>query len=398
MAIASHAQSVVATPKGELDSPIALYVHVPFCLSKCNYCDFNTYEGIENLMPDFVDALVTEIQLWSERLSKPGVASVFFGGGTPSYLPSESITRVMGIVDDSTHIASDAEITLEANPDDVDQGKAGSWIDSGFNRISIGVQSFHDPLLEALSRRHSADNASYAVAMARKAGFGNINIDLMYGLPNQTLPIWESTLCRAIELETEHLSLYGLQIEPGTPLHRDVNRGAIPTPSDDLAADMYELAIEMLDDAGYEHYEISNWAKPGFRSRHNLAYWLNRPYLGVGPGAHSSMDGQRFANMKSPRRYRNTIVGGDIPIDFTETTSIEMGMSETMMLGLRLSDGVSTTEFKDRFGRSLESVYGAEIRSLARSGLIAHTGDQIRLTHRGKLLGNTVFEQFILTE
>ncbi len=398
MAIASQTQSALAVPDGALDSPIALYVHIPFCLSKCNYCDFNTYEGIENLMPSFVDALVAEIDLWTARLDGPEITSIFFGGGTPSYLRAESIARVMEAIDASAYVAPNAEITLEANPDDVDAVKSASWIDAGFNRISIGVQSFHDPLLGALSRRHSADDASDAVATARDAGFGDINIDLMYGLPNQSSSMWETTLRRAVDLETEHLSLYGLQIEPGTPLHRDVNRGTLPTPGDDLAADMYELAIETLDDAGYEHYEISNWAKPGHRSEHNLAYWLNKPYLGLGPGAHSSMSNCRFANMKSPRRYINTVAEGSIAVDFTEITSSDMAMSETMMLGMRLAEGVSATEFRDRFGRSLESVYGSEIRWLERSGLVEHAGDRIRLTDRGKLLGNTVFEQFILTE
>ena len=398
MAIASQTQSALAIPDGALDTPIALYVHIPFCLSKCNYCDFNTYEGIENLMPSFVDALVAEIHLWTARLDGPEITSIFFGGGTPSYLPAESIARVMEAIDASASVAPNAEITLEANPDDVDAVKSASWIDAGFNRISIGVQSFHDPLLGALSRRHSSDDASDAVATARDAGFGSINIDLMYGLPNQSSSMWETTLRRAVELETEHLSLYGLQIEPGTPLHRDVHRGTLPTPSDDLAADMYELAIETLDDAGYEHYEISNWAKPGHRSEHNLAYWLNKPYLGVGPGAHSSMSGCRFANMKSPRRYINTVAEGSIAVDFTEITSSDMAMSETMMLGMRLAEGVSATEFRERFGRSLESVYGSEIRWLERSGLVERAGDRIRLTDRGKLLGNTVFEQFILTE
>ena len=400
----------VSSATEELDAPIALYVHIPFCLSKCNYCDFNTYEGIESLMPPFVDALSTEIELWGKRLDGPDVVTIFFGGGTPSYLPSESITRLFDRIDRSMQIVSDAEITLEANPDDVDSIKSPGWLNAGFNRISIGVQSFYDPILSALSRRHSSVDATDAVKTARDAGFDNISIDLMFGLPKQTLSIWETTLNRAIELGTEHLSLYGLQVELGTPLHRDVQRGTVRTPSDDLAADMYELAMDLLGDAGYEHYEISNWAKPGYRSQHNLAYWLNKPYLGVGPGAHSSMFGKRFANMKSPRRYIErvgeascqddarafAIVEGESAIDFLETTSPPMAMSETMMLGMRLSEGVSNADFRNRFGEGLMSVYGSEIDDLVSTGLIEHTDDRIRLTRRGRLLGNSVFEQFIL--
>ena len=395
-----------------VDEPIALYVHIPFCLSKCNYCDFNTYEGIENLMPSFVDALDAEIEVWGQRLQRPRVSSVFFGGGTPSYLSIHSITRLLERVKSTMQIVADAEITLEANPDDVRLEKVKAWRGAGFNRISIGVQSFDDVILAALSRRHSADDAVCAVESARAYGFDNVSIDLMFGLPNQTIAVWEQTLERAIALGTEHLSLYGLQIEPGTPLHRDVQIGTVPTPDDDLAADMYEIAMDRLGDAGYEHYEISNWAKAGYRSKHNLTYWLNKPYLGVGPGAHSSMMGRRFANMKSPRGYIRSVseayraslpddfhvATGELAIDFVESTTRSMAMSETMMLGMRLSEGVSKSEFERRFETSIDTVYGPSIDALTRSGLIEVRGDTIRLTRRGRLLGNNVFEHFIIDE
>ena len=403
--------NVVTYAGNEVNEPIAVYVHIPFCLSKCNYCDFNTYEGIEPLMPSFVDALSPEIGMWGTRLSRPDVSTVFFGGGTPSYLPAESITLLSERLREATNIVPGAEITLEANPDDVSAEKADAWLEAGFNRISIGVQSFDDQILHALSRRHDSDRARLAVATARFAGFENISIDLMFGLPNQSLTVWEDSLKHAIELETDHLSLYGLQIEPGTPLQRDVERGTVPTPDDDLAADMYEMAMDYLSETGYEHYEISNWCKPGFRSRHNLAYWLNQPYLGVGPGAHSSMMGRRFANMKSPRRYISVIASasvsdevvdtpveqGEIAVDFVEDTSFEMAMSETMMLGMRLSEGMAKSEFQRRFGISMSGVYGQEISKLVSTGLIEDDGDRIRLTRHGKLLGNNVFESFIIT-
>ena len=363
-------------------------------------------------MPSFVDALSSEIDLWGTRLARPSVSTVFFGGGTPSYLPAESIAQLLSGLRDSTNINQDAEITLEANPDDVNVDKTNAWLDAGFNRISIGVQSFDDQILHALSRRHNADTATLAVDAARSAGFKNINIDLMFGLPNQTLNVWEHSLNRAIDLATNHLSLYGLQIEPGTPLQRDVQRGTVPTPDDDLAADMYEIAVDTLGDAGYQHYEISNWAKPGYQSQHNLAYWLNRPYLGVGPGAHSSMMGRRFANMKSPRRYIAAIASsmasekvvdmpvseGEIAVDFVETTSPEIAMSETMMLRMRLSEGVVRSEFKQRFETTIDDVYGREIAMLTAAGLIEDDSISIRLTRQGKLLGNNVFESFILSE
>ncbi len=391
---------------------IALYVHIPFCISKCNYCDFNTYEGIEALIPDFVDALSREIELWGRRLARPAVSSIFFGGGTPSYLPAGDICGLLAKIRDSATVIDDAEITLEANPDDVTNAKAHAWRDAGFNRISIGVQSFNEAMLASLWRRHTADSASEAVDTARTASFNNISIDLIFGLPNQTLHEWTDTLTRSIELDIQHLSLYGLQIEAGTPLHRDVQIGTMQRPDDDLAAQMYEVAMDTLADSGYEHYEISNWAKPGNRSRHNLAYWENRSYLGVGPGAHSSLAGLRFANMKSPRRYMQAISDsilnsdfttekiseGYIAIDFVEQTSHAMAMSETMMLAMRLAEGVSKTEFRNRFKSSIYSVYGDEIQILLRAGLIEDSEDHIFLTRRGKLLGNNVFEQFVLTE
>ena len=398
--------------KHDVSMTIGLYVHIPFCLSKCNYCDFNTYEGIETLMPTFVDVLSKEIALWGQRLDQPNVSTVFFGGGTPSYLPEHSIKNLFDAIRDNTRLEENLEITLEANPDDLTSDKAAAWVDTGFNRISIGIQSFDDGILAALSRRHSAVAASAAVMTARAAGFQNINIDLMYGLPNQSLSQWRETLLRAVNLCTEHFSLYGLQIEPGTPLHRDVQVGKLPTPSDDLAADMYETAIDVLEDAGYEHYEISNWAKPGFRSRHNSAYWLNLPYLGVGPGAHSSLNGRRFANIKSPRGYIQAIANvnlnqvnqtsemaaGDFAIDFVEVTSPKTAISETMMLGMRLAEGISKSEFQSRFNASFDNVYGAEIEYLTDAGLIEAQGERVALTRRGKLLGNTVFEQFLLTD
>ena len=395
-----------------VEEPIALYVHIPFCLSKCNYCDFNTYEGIENLMPSFVDALCVEIELWGQRLRCPSVSSIFFGGGTPSYLPTDSIVRLLGGINSTMQVAPDAEITLEANPDDVNFEKADMWRCAGFNRISIGAQSFDDTILRSLSRRHNVDDTFRALDAVRCVGFNNVSIDLMFGLPNQTLAVWEETLDRAVTLDTDHLSLYDLQIEPGTPLHRDVQTGMMPTPDDDLAADMYEMAMMQLEDARYEHYEISNWARDGNRSEHNLIYWRNKSYLGLGPGAHSSMMGTRFSNMKSPRGYIHSVSAaygvaesdhlsispGDLAIDFVETISRSMAMSETMMLGLRLSEGVSKSDFEGRFDVPIDTVYGPEISALSVSELIVERGDSIRLTRRGKLLGNNVFEQFIIDE
>ena len=391
---------------------IGLYLHIPFCLSKCHYCDFNTYEGIEGLIPRFVDALEREIIIWGKRLDASRVSTIFFGGGTPSYIPGECISRLMRAVNAEMIVDADAEITLESNPDDVTQEKLYQWLDAGVNRISIGVQSFNPSTLISLGRRHDADTAVNAVKSARSCGFKNISIDLMFGLPNQKIENWVSSLETAIELDTDHMSLYGLQIEPGTPLHRNVELGTTPLPDDDLAADMYEKSMVLLESSEYRHYEISNWCRPHMESQHNLRYWLNKEYLGLGPGAHSSLRGHRFANMKSPRRYTETILNfqesesfnenpiikqGFVAVDFVEQTTVEMSISETMMLGMRLSRGVSFKDFEQRYGVPMQDMYDDEIEDLISLRLIEYIPHGIRLTRHGKLLGNEVFQRFILT-
>ena len=393
----------------DLHHGIGLYIHIPFCAAKCTYCDFNTFAGIEPLMPAVVDALETELTLWSTRGDIPEWATVFFGGGTPSYLPATDIQRLIETASANYGIARDAELTLEANPDDISATKLASWQQAGINRLSIGIQSFNDTILRTLSRRHSSHDALNAVQDARQAGFRNISIDLMYGLPNQTLDDWNETLRIAADLNLPHLSLYCLQIERNTPMLVSVQTGQLPTPDDDLAADMYEAAMDALDAAGYEHYEISNWCLPGHRSRHNLGYWKNRPYLGIGPGAHSNLADTRFWNMKPPKQYVEAIRGannraaidtasvspGTMAVDDVEHTPFETQMAETMMLGMRLREGIRFDEFHRRFGRDVRSVYPAEVRELSEHGLITVDEERVRLTRRGKSLGNEVFQRFV---
>ena len=291
-------------PSGQpSESPLALYVHIPFCETKCPYCDFNTYTAIEPLIPSYCDALCREIVMWGRVLGRPALSSVFFGGGTPSYLPAERVEQVMDAVRREFEIRPDAEITLEANPGDLCEARLESYLRSGVNRLSIGVQSFDDGLLRMLGRRHSARQAADAYALAVAAGFDNASIDLMYGLPHQTLDHWQSTLERTGELAPPHVSMYCLTLEDGTPMQRWVDDGVMPDPDADLAADMYLLAQETMAGLDYRHYEISNWAVEGRESAHNLAYWLNRPYIGVGPGAHSHYASCRFSNVRSPREY-----------------------------------------------------------------------------------------------
>ena len=387
--------------------PEGLYVHIPFCATKCPYCDFNTYAGIESQMEPYLAALRKEIELWGAVLGGPRLETVFFGGGTPSYLPPGSLGMLLDAVRGSFGLAVEAEITAEANPDDLHADKLESLLEAGVNRLSIGVQSLDDDLLRLLGRRHSAGEALEAFTTARSAGFDNVSIDLMYGLPDQTLEQWGATLATALGMRPSHISMYCLTLEGGTPMERDAAAGRVSVPDGDLAADMYLMAEVQTAEAGYRHYEISNWAMPGRESRHNLLYWRNRPFLGVGPGAHSYLDGHRFHNLRSPREYIRRLEFGEpraqpggrifdgIPVvEGAEPVDRRLEMAETMMMGLRLDTGIEPALFAARFGGPPGEVYGEIIEELEDDGLLEAGNDRIVLTPRGRLLGNEVFGRF----
>jgi oxygen-independent coproporphyrinogen-3 oxidase len=386
---------------------LSLYVHIPFCETKCHYCDFNTYAGIEALIPGYLTALETEIRFWGDRLDRPAVSTIFFGGGTPSYVPIEGIEAICRAIYEAFDVDDAAEVTLESNPGDYSKRDLTRYLSAGINRLSIGVQSLDDDLLKSLSRRHDSATAIGAFKSARDAGFNDINLDLMFGLSSQTEDQWRSTLDRTIALEPDHLSLYALTLEPGTPLDALVNIGEVEEPDPDLAADMYLYSEKSLADAGYDHYEISNWSRPGRESKHNLAYWLNVPYLGVGPGAHSYLPNRRFAALRSPRRYVD-LLGATLPAGDPVDALLSVGLLEsvdpvtpvseladTMMMGMRLSRGIVSDEFEARFGASLQTVFGPVISDLSEMGLLVSDETGIRLSQSGHLLGNEVFERFV---
>lgn len=387
--------------------PEGLYVHIPFCATKCPYCDFNTYAGIEAMMGTYLAALRSEIELWGEVLGGPRLETVFFGGGTPSYLPEGSLDMLLDAIRGGFGLADDSEITAEANPDDLGDEKLTSLLEAGVNRLSIGVQSLDDGLLRVLGRRHTASEAIDAFNAARSAGFDNVSIDLMYGLPYQTPEQWGTTLDTALGLRPSHISMYCLTLEEGTPMERDAAAGRIPVPDGDLAADMYLAAEVKTAVAGLRHYEISNWAIPGRESCHNLIYWRNRPFLGVGPGAHSYLAGHRFHNIRSPREYIRRMTNGEPPrestgrpfesipvVEAAEPVGRRLEMAETMMMGLRLDTGVDSGQFAERFGEPPAYVYGEVIEELADDGLLETSGGSFVLTPRGRLLGNEVFSRF----
>lgn len=395
------------------ETGMSLYIHVPFCQTKCPYCDFNTYQGIEGLMSPFLGALSTELQLWGQVLEHPRVNTVFFGGGTPSYLPEGSIGAVLEATGQAFSIVEDAEITIEANPGDLSREACERLLGQGVNRLSIGVQSLDNDLLNLLGRRHNTEQAIEAFRSARDAGFTNINLDLMYGLPHQSMQQWQDTLQRLVALSPAHISLYCLTLEEGTPLHKWVKEGKVPEPDSDLAADMYHYAEKLLEQAGYHHYEISNWAVPGFPSQHNLAYWLNLPYLGVGPGAHSRLGNYRFWEVNSPRGYIDKVrqwaevtpkplaalteeaLQGILPVDGQEFIDADLAAAETMFLGLRLLDGMDLAENSERAGTDLSVKYQAEIAELTDLGLLEQEGNCLRLTKEAYLIANQVFTRFL---
>ena len=397
-----------------LSGGLALYVHIPFCRTRCPYCDFNTHAGIDALIPRYVKALQAEIADWGRLLDRPPARTVFFGGGTPSCLPPRDIAALCAAAREAFAVPDDAETSLEANPGDCDPGRLASYLDAGINRLSIGVQSFDDALLETLGRRHDSAQAETAFRLASDAGFANVNLDLIFGLPGQTIDQWQASLDRALQCGPEHLSLYALTLEPGTPMERRVRDGRMPAPDPDLAADMYELAEATLAQAGFRHYEISNWALPGRECRHNLAYWRMEPYLGAGAGAHSFLLERRFANVASPHAYADRLPPARKPtrepdstahpasamsnagaVESIEETTPESLMADTMMMGLRLNSGVNDADFRSQFGAGLAATFGPVIDELSDAGLLESDGEGIRLTPRGRLLGNEAFGRFV---
>ncbi len=383
---------------------LSLYIHIPFCQRKCPYCDFNTYADREADYSRFIRALYQDILYEGHTRHNPRVPTLFLGGGTPTVLNGEQLDMIFEAVDHGFTLLPDAEVSSEANPGAADQSRFETLRRLGVNRLSMGVQSFNEDELQFLGRIHSADDAIGAMTLARKAGFKNINFDFMFGMPQQNPAIFQQTLLRAIDLAPEHLSLYSLVVESGTPLATRVAKGQDSEPDPDLAADLYELACELLQQAGYHHYEISNWARgplqsnglPRYACRHNLVYWRNQPYLGLGPGAHNSVEPHRWSVVRPVGAYIKSVEEGASARGYEERISRELAMGETMMLGLRLVEvGVDRQVFQKRFGLDAVDVYPDELSSLQDRELISVDAKRLRLTPRAKLLGNEVFSAFL---
>ena len=383
-------------PIQQLLETTSLYLHIPFCHTRCHYCDFNTYAGILPLREPYVRALLSEIALTGAYAQLPDgsprrARTIFFGGGTPSLLSVEQITRMLGACSTYFAVDSGAEITLEANPGTLSQEQLAGLRAAGVNRLSMGAQSFDAELLKTLGRIHSPKEITQAVQYARAAGFTSINVDFMFGLPGQTMRHWRETLDKALDMRPEHLSLYSLIVEEGTAFYTWTHEGRIIPGDEDLCADMYEYADERLQAAGYANYEISNWSLPGHQARHNLTYWHNLPYLGMGAGAYSSFSGKRFSNVREPLAYIRLLKAGQRPEAESESVDRAQAMSETAFLALRTAMGLHLPTFEERFAEPFKQFAGDRLRLVEEAGLLEHDDDWLRLSKRGRLLGNEVF-------
>jgi oxygen-independent coproporphyrinogen-3 oxidase len=373
-----------------------LYIHIPFCVSKCYYCDFNSFAAKQDLKDRYLSALYQEIELLAEKYS-PKIKSIFIGGGTPTSLEGTQLAEILDRCYQSLAIKEDIEITIEANPGTVDKEKLRLIKEAGVNRLSFGVQSFNDEMLRKIGRIHTAQEAIDNYYLAREVGFDNVSLDLIFALPDQSLEDWQNTLLQACELEPKHLSTYNLKIEEGTPFYQMLSKGELIPTSEELDLKMYNLTKKLLESKGYQQYEISNFAQRGYESEHNQIYWKNEPYLSLGAGAHFYDGVGRGYNYSALEEYSQSIEKGRLPVKDYHNLTREDEIEETMMLGLRLIKGISLKEFKERFGLSIYEIYNDELDKFSQQKLITITNDRLALTWQGILLANQVLADFMLT-
>ncbi|MDW8060241.1 MAG: radical SAM family heme chaperone HemW [Thermomicrobium sp.] len=389
-------RTLAAAPQPR-DAPWGLYVHVPFCRRICPYCDFNVYARQEALVPAYLAAVARELALVAERWGRGPVATIYLGGGTPSLLEPAQVAALLDAIAGTFAVLPGAEVTLEANPETVDRAKLAGYRAAGVDRLSIGVQTLAPHGLKVLGRAHRPETPEQAFRAARAAGFANVNLDLIYGWPGQTREDWSRDLATVLAWEPEHLSLYALTIEPGTPYERGVRRGVLRPLDDDTVAELAETASETLAAHGYEQYELSNWARGrAYRSRHNQIYWRNGWYVGAGAGAHGYLGGVRTVNERLPASYIERVERGELPVVAAEPIDRRTEIVETMILGLRLvADGISATAFRARHGAELVALYGDVLDELVALGLVEWDGETLRLSRRGLLLANEVALRFL---
>ncbi len=419
-----------------MNKTAGLYIHIPFCERKCTYCNFNTTDFFSDLAQRYISAVVQEVVYWGQNLcrnkisiesnrdvektkltdqgnhairvnnrhtknEKLNVDTIFFGGGTPSIVEAEQLNDIIEACRSNFEVAKDAEITIEINPATLSRAKMEGWRKAGVNRASVGVQSFIDTELVSLSRTHNTNQARATIESLRDAGFDNISLDLIAGLPEQTKANWQFNLRQALEIRPEHLSLYLLEVKEGTQLYGQIKRGLRPQPDDDLAAEMYEMICDATGKAGYEHYEISNFAlaspdqKKLLRAKHNMKYWTDAPFYGLGCGAHSYDGRMRWVNTLKTENYIEQVTRQGHAINERRELDDTERATEAIFMALRLSEGVNLEEFRAAYGLDILERYGAELERLAEAGLVEIAGNHMRLTARGRLLSNEVFVIFV---
>lgn len=372
---------------------LGIYIHIPFCRSKCDYCDFYSLAGRESDMDAYQNALLAHIQETAPLARHMQVDTIYFGGGTPSYYGSKRLNEILSLLKKRFRVLREAEITLEANPDSVDVKMLQSLRRAGFNRLSLGVQSACDESLRRIHRPHDFQQAKDAVAAARQAKLNNLSLDLIYGLPGQDLARWQDTLEQVLALKPDHLSCYGLKVEEGTPLFGRVSRGEV-LPDDDVQADMYLWTVARLEQAGYFQYEISNFARSGMQSRHNLRYWLTRPYIGFGPGAHSDFGGRRYSFVRDLNQYINGVLTGQSIIDTSDLIPNRERGSEYLMLRLRTAYGIEEWEYRRNYLMNFDPIE-AQLLTYEQRGWAQRAGNRWRLTPSGFLLSNRLIGELL---
>jgi oxygen-independent coproporphyrinogen-3 oxidase len=378
--------------------PLAVYVHIPFCTVKCGYCDFNAYSGMDNLKDAYGAALVAEVHANAPLFAGKTVTSIGFGGGTPSEVSADHVAAVVAAIRQHAPLGPAAEVTLEANPGTLDRPQLEALRAAGVSRLSIGAQSFHADELRFLDRIHSPRATAAAVELARKAGFESIGLDLIYGLPGQALDAWMASLEAAIRLAPDHVSIYALTVEDSTPLARRVRKGEVAPLDPDAVADLYEAATDRLAAAGYLQYELSNWARPGHHSRHNMVYWTDGDYLAIGAGAHGYLGGERYENVAHPRAYiaalKDRAPGPRPARQSAYRPGAVMAMADWFSLRLRLLEGFGESEFEARFGVLLRKAGGPVLDDCVSAGVL-ELAPRVRLTRAGRLLHGEVSARFL---
>ncbi len=377
-----------------MSKELSLYFHFPFCKRKCYYCDFNSFSGFDQLMPDYIHALLAEIKFYLPQSGKM-IKSIYFGGGTPSYFPVNSLIEILKFVTTHFLVPGKAEITLEANPGTINVEDLIQLQEAGFNRLSIGLQATQNDLLRRIGRIHSAQEFYDIFELARETGFQNIGVDLIFGLPGQKLEHWQNTLHSVTEVGPEHISAYCLQLEPGTRLHHQVSLKEVSLPPEEEVVEMMEFTMVYLQERGYEQYEISNYAKTGYKSVHNLGYWLGHDYLGLGAGAASTRLGQRWANIKDPKDYIENLKKGISVVAERESIDKHTAMIEAVMLGLRLRSGINLQRFYDKYAVDLILKTQKDLESLLNADLIEINDGTLRLTYKGILTSNKIIATLI---